>query len=255
MYNNSIYFAYISLGDSIKTNIDGIDISYEVIGSGYPMVLLHGWGANKTTFAKLSKNLSSRFKVYRMDLPGFGESNIGLPLNLNEVTDLVYHFVQKLEIKKPILLGHSYGGRIAIIYASKYPVEKLILVSAAGIKQDLSLKKRVSIKVYKILKKCKIKVKMGSKDYLDSDNVKRKMLVQAVNQDLSKEMKEIQGVETLLIYGEKDTTTPISMAKKIEKNIKNSALVTIEDSGHFPYLEQPTIFQLILDSFLAGNCE
>lgn len=243
----------LCLGDSIKTNIDGIDISYEKNGTGYPILLLHGWGANKNTFSRLSSNLSDRFTVYSLDLPGFGESEIGLPLSLYEVADILYHFCVKLEIERPILLGHSYGGRIAIIYASKYPIKKLVLVSAAGIKQDLTLKKKVSVRIYKLLKKCKIKVNMGSKDYIDSDNVKRKMLVNAVNCDLSADMKSIHDVETLLIYGNEDTTTPLSIARAIEKNIEGSALVTIENSGHFPYLEQPTVFQLILDSFLAGS--
>lgn len=216
------------------------------------MLLLHGWGANKNTFAKLAENLSDRFLVYRLDLPGFGESEIGLPLNLFEVTDILYHFCQKMNIEAPILLGHSYGGRLAIIYAAKYPVSKLVLVSAAGIKQNLTLKKRVSVKLYKLLKKCNIKVKIGSKDYVDSDNVKRKMLVDAVNCDLREYMRQIR-TETLLIYGADDTTTPLSLAKVIENNIQGSALVTIENCGHFPYLEQPTVFQLILDSFLVGN--
>ncbi len=232
--------------------MDGIELSYSKTGEGYPIVLLHGWGANKNTFLKLSKNLEDRFTIYSIDLPGFGESEIGLPLNLYEVTDIIYHFCQKLKIEKPILLGHSYGGRIAIIYASKYPVYKLILVSSAGIRQPLSIKKKLKVRIFKIFKKLNIKVKMGSKDYIDSDNVKRKMLVDAVNSDIKEEMKKID-VETLLIYGQKDETTPVSLGKNIEKNIKGSALVTLENCGHFPYLEQPTIFQLILDSFLVDD--
>ncbi len=220
---------------------------------GYPILLLHGWGANKNTFQRLAENLSDRFTVYSIDLPGFGESEIGLPLNLYEVADIIYHFCENLKIEKPIVLGHSYGGRISIIYASKYPVEKLILVSSAGIRQNLNWRKKAKVRVYKILKKCGIKVKMGSKDYLNSDNVKRRMLVDAVNCDLKKVMKKIENVETLLIYGKEDKTTPVELGKIIEKNITGSALVIMEHCGHFPYLEQPTVFQLILDSFLVGD--
>ncbi|MBE6137075.1 MAG: alpha/beta hydrolase [Erysipelotrichaceae bacterium] len=244
-------FAYAYLGDIIKAYIDGINISYNCVGEGLPIVLLHGWGANKNTFNALSNYLSDRFKVYSIDLPGFGETEIGLPFNVYEVSDIVKHFCDSLNIDNPILLGHSYGGRIAIIYASKYKVNRLVLVSAAGIREPLNLNKQIRIKLYKLLKKHHINFKMGSKDYVDADNVKRKMLVDAVNSDLTIEMNKIEA-DTLLIYGKNDKTTPIDLGKKIEANIKNSALVTIDDAEHFPYLDQPTIFKLILDSFLVG---
>ncbi|MGM9969726.1 MAG: alpha/beta fold hydrolase [Anaeroplasma sp.] len=232
--------------------IDMLDICYEAIGEGEPIILLHGWGASKETFKKLSKELSNQFRVYCIDLPGFGESEIGLPLNVYEVTELIYKFVVALKIDNPILLGHSYGGRIAIIYSSKYKVKKLILVSSAGIKNKLKLSKRIKIKVYKSLKKMGIKVKMGSKDYLNADNVKRAMLVNAVNTDLTEEMKKIS-IPTLLIYGNRDDTTPLLLAHKIEENINNSVLIIMEDCGHFLYLEKPTIFLMILNSFLLSN--
>ena len=97
-----------------------------------------------------------------------------------------------------------------------------------------------------------INIKMGSKDYIDADNVKRKMLVDAVNTDLTAEMNQIS-TECLLLYGGNDTTTPIELGRKIEKNIKNSRLIEIENAGHFPYLEQPSVFNLILSSFLIGG--
>lgn len=244
-------YSYL-VGDIIKTYIEGINISYDCVGEGVPIILLHGWGANKNTFRSLAEYLSDRFKVYSIDLPGFGDTEIGLPLNLFEVTDIIHQFCNEMNIDNPILLGHSYGGRIGIIYASKYKVRKLILVSSAGIKEHLNFKKRMKIKIYKLLKKHHINIKMGSKDYIDSDNVKRRMLIDAVNTDLIREMNKIDNVEVLLIYGENDKTTPLEIARKIEANIKNSALVTIENAEHFPYLEQPTIFKLILDSFLVG---
>lgn len=242
--------AYISVGDSIKTQVDQIVISYDVVGDGYPIILLHGWGANRLTFKRLSLNLSDRFKVYSIDLPGFGDTQIGLPYNVYEVADIIFKFCQNLNIEKPIILGHSYGGRIAMIYASKYECLKLVLVSAAGIRQRINWKKRFSIRVYKILKKCKINVKMGSRDYIDADNVKRRMLIDAIHTDLKPEMKRIN-VETLLIYGQNDKVTPLDLAKDIKANIKNSSLITIEECGHFPYLERPSVFQLVLDSFLV----
>lgn len=196
--------------------------------------------------------LSSNFKVYAIDLPGFGQSEVGVPFSVEEVADLIYSFTLKLAISKPILIGHSYGGRVAIVYASKYPVLKLVLVSAAGIRQKLKFSKKLKIKIYKMLKKCHLPVKMGSTDYQNADNVKRIMLVKAVNQDLCEFMVKID-TPTLLIYGVNDDVTPLKLAEQIKSKIKNSALIKIEDCGHFPYLERASYFSIVLMSFLLGD--
>lgn len=190
--------------------------------------------------------------MYAIDLPGFGESEVLMPLSVDEVSDVIYDFVCILGIDKPVILGHSYGGRVAISYASKYPISKLVLVSSAGIRQKLKIAKRMKIKLYKILKKCHLKVRMGSKDYLNADNIKKIMLVKAVNKDLQEEMKKINS-PTLLIYGKDDNVTPLDMGYKIKDNIKDSFLVELDNCGHFPYLERFSIFSLILNSFLVGD--
>ncbi|MBD5390809.1 alpha/beta hydrolase [bacterium] len=223
-----------------------------MIGSGKDLILLHGWGASLLTFSKLAKTLSSNFKVYSIDLPGFGESSIGVPLSVEEVAGIIHEFVIQLGINSPILCGHSYGGRVAIVYASRHAVSKLVLISSAGIKQKLKFSKWFKVRVYKILKKCHLPVKMGSSDYQNADNVKRIMLVKAVNTDLRKEMKMI-AAPTLLLYGTNDTVTPLSLGYQIKENIHNSELIELEECGHFPYLERPSIFSIILTSFLVED--
>lgn len=190
--------------------------------------------------------------MYLIDLPAFGKSSIGVPLGVEDIADIIHIFCLKLNIVNPILLGHSYGGRIAIMYASKYQVEKLILVSAAGIKQKLKFSKRFKVRIYKLLKKCHINIKMGSSDYQNADNVKRIMLVKAVNLDLRKCLEKIKA-PTLLIYGKADKVTPLQLGYEINKKIANSSLIEMEECGHFPYLERPSIFSLILMSFLVGE--
>ncbi len=236
----------------IDKEISNITIHYEVKGEGKPILLLHGWGASLRTFEKLSASLSEHFLVYSIDLPGFGQSDIGVPLSISEVAELMALFCQSLKIEKPIILGHSYGGRIAIMYASKYPLDKLVLVSSAGIKQKLKFSKKLKIRVYKMFKKLHLPVKMGSQDYQNADHVRRKMLVQAVNQDLREEMRQIK-VPTLLLYGTDDQVTPLSMGETIKNTIPNAYLIPIEECGHFPYLERPSYFNLVLMSFLVGD--
>lgn len=229
-----------------------MNINYAEKGNGKPLILLHGWGASLSTFNNVIEEFCEEFRVYAVDLPGFGESDVLLPLNVYEVCDVLREFVLKLNIINPIILGHSYGGRIAIIYASRYDVSRLVLVSAAGVKQKLRFNKRFKIRVYKALKKCHIPIRMGSKDYLNADNVKRIMLVNAVNTDLSSELRNIK-CPTLLIYGDKDEVTPVELGNKIKSLITGSYLIVMEECDHFPYLRRCNYFCLIVMSFLVGE--
>ena len=248
-------YSYIYIGGVIiYININDINIHYEVSGKGQNLLLLHGWGANLHTFDNLVKELSINFKVYVLDLPGFGDSLIGLPLSVEEVSDILNEFVLELNIIKPIIIGHSYGTRIAVIYASKYEVDKLILVSATGLKERLNNKKRFKVKVYKFFKRFNIKLNIGSKDYRDSDNVKKEMLVITVNQDLKEYMNRIN-IPTLLIYGKDDMITKVELGYRIRSEIKCSSMIVLDECGHFPYLDRPNYFLLVLNSFLLGDID
>ena len=236
----------------IFKEIDNINIYYNEYGNGKNIILLHGWGMSKDTFNDLAVNLSSNYHIIAIDLPGFGQTKIDKEMMLNEVARLLHKFILALNIDHPIILGHSYGGRIAMIYASLYQVDKLVLVSAAGLKEKLSIDKWLKVKIYKLFKKCNISLKMGSDDYKNCDDIKKKMLVEAVNNDLSIYLSDIKA-PTLLIYGRNDKVTSISLARRINELIVPSSLVIMEGSSHFPYLEEPTIFRLILNSFLVGD--
>ncbi len=111
----------------------------------------------------------------------------------------------------------------------------------------------MKIKGYKLLKKCHLPVKMGSEDYQNADNVKRVMLVKAVNTDLREYMKRIHS-STLLIYGVEDEVTPLELGYQIKGLIPGAVLIEMEECGHFPYLDRPSFFSLIVMSFLVeGN--
>lgn len=94
--------------------IKEIDINYEVEGNGKDLVLLHGWDSNLNIFDNLTNELVNEYKIWRIDLPGFGKSIINKPLSVIEVSDIVNEFIIKMNIFNPIILGHSYGGRMRI---------------------------------------------------------------------------------------------------------------------------------------------
>lgn len=235
----------------MQISIENIEIHYDMSGTGPPIILLHGWGANRFTFTRLAKHLEENFTVYTIDLPGFGDSVIDIPYSVNDVAYILHDFVVNLDIVSPIILGHSYGGRVAIAYASMYDVAKLILVDSAGIKKKLSLRKKLSVFTYKIVKRFRKNMKWGSSDYKQASTLMKKMLVMTVNTDLTSKMKLIN-TPTLLIYGRNDSITTLAEGYTIQKNIRNSSLVVMEDCEHFPYLERPSYFEIVLDAFILG---
>ena len=128
------------------TKISGLKIHYTVQGEGNPIVLMHGWGCNLTTLASVEKVAVETHKVYNVDFPGFGKSQEPTEVwGVEEYTQIIEQLVKDEQIENPILLGHSFGGRVGILYASRNEVDKLILVDAAGVKPRRSFKYYIKV--------------------------------------------------------------------------------------------------------------
>lgn len=250
--------------------IQNLNINCEITGAerGKELILLHGWGSNLQVFKPLAIELEKNFKVYNLDFPGFGESSPPESVwGVEEYTVFLESFVAKFKISNPIIVGHSFGGRVAIVYASRNSVNKLILIDSAGVKPKRSLKyyaKIYSFKLYKNLlpfivgqKKAEERIerrraKAGSSDYSSAVGVMRNILVKVVNEDLKHLMPKIDA-STLLIWGENDTATPVSDARIMERLIKDSGVVVLKDAGHFSFLDRAYDVNLIIDSFLNSD--
>lgn len=236
-------------------------VYFEKTGSGNPIILLHGWAASSTIFESITNILKTKYTIYVIDLPGFGKSEEpDKPYNLDDYVDLLYQFIIDLDIYNPILLGHSFGGRIAIKFASLYNVSKLILVDSAGLKQKNFIKTKTKILLYKLKKKYykitknvikynDLLINSGSTDYKEASVIMKKILVNVTNEYLDKHLKDIT-CDTLIIWGKKDDVTPYYNAVKLKKKIKNAGLVTLEGVGHFPFIESKKTFNKILKSYL-----
>lgn len=136
--------------------IDGKKIHYEVEGEGYPVVLLHGWLANLKTMQPIANGLKQKFKVYNVDIIGFGESDLpDSPMNTDEYGDFIKKFTDTLKIENPILIGHSNGGRAIINAVGRGIIspKKVVLIDSAGIKPKRSLKYYVKIYTFKARQK------------------------------------------------------------------------------------------------------
>ena len=225
-------------------NIKNIDVNYIQYGEGKKdCVLLHGWGQNIQMMDPIGKRLEKLATITIIDLPGHGESSEPTTaLTIYDYCEIVKELLDKLKIKKPILIGHSFGGRVSICYASKYPTEKLILLGAPCIRKNQKVSAKT--KVLKGLKKVPglnklegfAKKHIGSRDYRNASPVMREILVNTVNEDLSECAKKID-CPTLLIWGDADTEAPLEEAQELEKIMKDAGLIVYEGGTHYAYLE------------------
>ena len=138
-----------------------MNIHYEIVGSGNPIVFLHGWGANKDLMQPLVSLFSRQYQCVNLDLFGFGSTDeIKDYLNFDDYVEYFHLFLMEHQLENPILIAHSFGARLAILYANRYPVSALILTGAAGLKSKLTIKKRMKQYFHKHHFKMK-----GSYDY------------------------------------------------------------------------------------------
>lgn len=226
-------------------NIKNVNINYLDYGNekGKTIVLLHGWGQNVEMMNMIGKPFSDKFRIINIDFPGFGKSEEPkIVWDLNDYVDMLEKLLKKLKVKKPILIGHSFGGRVAIKYSANHDVEKVVLF---GSPFRPSGKKTFRTKVLKALKNVPVlkslegwaKTKLGSTDYRNASEIMRGVLVKTINEDLSEDAKKIKA-PVLMIFGEFDTAVPISEAKVLESLINNAGLVIYPGCTHYAYLER-----------------
>ena len=232
-------------------NIKDVNVNYIQYGEGRDVILLHGWGQNIEMMKPIGDNLCDKYRITIIDLPGFGESEEPKSIwNISDYSLMLEDLVNKLDIKKPIVMGHSFGGRVAIRYSSNHPIEKLVLFGAPCIRIHEELP--MYIKVLKAIKKMPgmdkigeyMKKYIGSRDYKAASPVMRQILVNVVNEDLSKYAREIEE-PTLLIWGENDTEAPVNDARELEKIMMDAGLIVLPGT-HYAYLENlPQVINIL----------
>lgn len=251
----------------MDTVINGIRINYLTAGQGEPILLLHGWGSSIVPYHQLIDFLSKKYFVIALDMPGFGGSEEPMvPFCVDDYVDFVLDFLKQFDIRNLSLVGHSFGGRVIIKMVNRnlpFDIDKIVLVDSAGIKPQISKKKNMKQRCFKIGKWFltqkipaklfpnaleKLRLKFGSADYAAASPLMRQCLVKVVNEDLTHLLHGIQA-PTLLVWGENDTATPLADARIMEARIPNAGLAVIKNAGHFSFVEQPYIFRSIMASF------
>jgi 2-hydroxy-6-oxonona-2,4-dienedioate hydrolase len=252
--------------------LNGININYRECGTGKPMLLVHGMGSS-LVWDKVIEPLSEKLRVIAVDLPGFGKSDKPkINYTIKYYVDFLSDFIKQKQLSEFYLAGLSLGGWITAEYVIKNPlaVEKLILISSAGLKTVASnIRYPVVFDIVKVIIKNIVFAIPGFLDkflkgsYYDKNMVTEEVYqkfsqyinspgakdaytsvlknVLTIDKEFEKNLSQI-AVPTLIIWGENDPTFPLQYAKKFNEKISNSNLKTIPESGHTVTIEKPKIF-------------
>ncbi len=235
-----------------------------------PLLILHGWGSNSERWQRVKDLLGEKgIEVLVLDLPGFGITfSPPKPWGRDDYLNWILQKVKEKKWQKFNLLGHSFGGGLAVKITTKFPekVERLILCAPAIIKRKsiktylfywlayfgkkiLSLPKLTFLQPYaqKLIYKL-----AGVKDYYVADGtMKETMKKIGKEEDLEMILEKIK-VPTLILWGKKDDVLPLKDAYRIKEKIKRSQLRILPGVRHSPHREAPEELSKILVSFLQS---
>jgi len=235
---------------------------------GCSLLILHGWGGSSGSWVEVSEHLAKRgLKVIVPDLPGFGKSiSPSIPWEVKDYSNFLFNFIEKIGIAEANLMGHSFGGRITIKFATLYPqkFKNLILCASAGIKHPLTLGQKIVLNLSLIgnflfskrpLKRFKDIARnifysfLRKKDYAKVKGVMKETFQKVVAEDLRAELSKIK-TRTLIIWGQNDKSVPLEDAYLMKEKIPQSTLEILPKVGHTPNLEEPEKLAEIIFNFI-----
>jgi pimeloyl-ACP methyl ester carboxylesterase len=248
----------------VKVIVQDIATNYEDEGQGPVLLLLHGWGNTLNYYDSLCSELKE-FRVVRLDLPGFGSSEIPRSAwNVEMYARFVAQFCEKLHLEPKAMIGHSFGGRIITKGVGQkilHP-EKIILIASAGVADRQTLRNALYAGIAKMGKvilaplptslyqraREKLYAQTGS-DYLTTGTMSETFLL-TIREDLSVDATAIT-IPVLLVWGLNDLVTPLQEGKRLNTLIRNSKLCVISNAGHFVHQEKPAEVAQLIKDFLV----
>lgn len=259
-----------------EISVAGIPLAWHKTGRGKPLVILHGWGSSSAVMQVISDGVKDLRTSYSPDFPGFGDSpEPPVAWSVSDYSKLTEEWMDSLLPGQPFdLLAHSFGARVAIKLLSRHEIasriDKVTFTGAAGMKPKRSaayyakkyfakslkapfklLPGSMEEKGLKRLRKTVLWKKLGSSDYQQLSGVMRETFVKTVTEFLETDLRNIDH-EVLLIWGKNDAATPFYQGERMNSLLKNSALVPVENAGHYAFLDQKARFNAILKAYLES---
>lgn len=232
------------------------------------IIILHGWNLSGERFSPLSSLLEKKgYRVFAPDFPGFGKAPPpDKPWHVQDYAKFLAGYIQKKGIKNPILIGHSFGGRVALKFVEANPsgAKKIVLTGTPGFSPIPSKKLMVFLVISKIggllfslpglrgkedeARKFLYKL-AGAKEFLRAEGVMRQTFKYIVADDLQSAMKSVR-IPCHMVWGEKDVIVPLSVPKRMGSLITHAAFTIIPDTDHGVPFRQPEVFFKAIHSFL-----
>lgn len=251
--------------------LNGLSVAYAVIGTGDPLLLLHGWGAHSGLVWALAEQMSQRgYCVHVLDLPAFGKSEA--PPHVWTVFDyanLIIDYLNVQGLERVFLFGHSFGGRLGLILGAEHSqrLYKMALADSAGLRPRVPFWVQMRTRLYKRIRdtlytvglsrwadtlRQRYNARYASSDFNATDGTLRQTFINVINQDLSDYAKRATP-PTLLFWGDKDEDTPLWMGQTLEKIMPDAGLIIHKGAGHYSYLERLDETVRVMDYFFKQS--
>ena len=211
-------------------------LSYEIINPRVEesVLILHGWGSNKEIMKQAFGKELKTYKHIYLDMPGFGASSNNMILTTKDYAKIVELFLETLKIEPSIVMGHSFGGKVATLLYIPY----LVLLSSAGVLTVKPWSIKIKIATFKFLKPlgfAKIRKLFIAPDAKNMSHEMYETFKNVVDEDFESEFSKSQS-RALCFWGIDDTATPLYTGEKIAGLIQNSKFYPLE-GDHFFFLK------------------
>jgi pimeloyl-ACP methyl ester carboxylesterase len=244
--------------------LDGQSARLLDVGTGEPVVVLHGWGGRIESMAPVISCLSTARRVVALDLPGFGESpGPATAWGTADYARFVRGVLGSAGIGAADFVGHSFGAKTSLYLAATEPeaVKRLVVAGSSGLRTPPSLKARLKRVVSRAGRaagrlgppgralRAALYRRIASEDYRNAGSL-RPTFVKVVNEDLAPLLSDV-AAPTLLVWGTADDAVPVAHARAMERAIPDAGLVLFEGAGHFAYLDEAERFCRVVRHFLG----
>jgi pimeloyl-ACP methyl ester carboxylesterase len=241
----------------------GQTMHYWDVGSGPVIVLVHGLGSKKENdWGRVVGPLSQKYHVIAPDQLGFGQSDKPMiDYSIQTYVDFLNEFLRELKIEKATLVGESLGGWISALYTLEaasdkqmIPVEKLVLVDAAGLQQDKPIPERKLLQVV-FYDSSWVTDELVKRDLAERIRANISYTVRSILSNPTLPSERLDGklggihVPTLVVWGKQDELLPIASGERYLKEIAGAKFVSFDKCGHVPPVEKTAEFVAAVEDF------
>lgn len=241
-------------------------VEYEYLFDHHPktILLLHGWGGNKDSFAKVKKIFKANYNILSVSLPPqnlytsnytITQNQSIIPIDMYDYKNIMLNILQLLNLNSVIIVCHSFGFRVALMLTtSNINIEKIIITGGAGIRLKPNFFKKIlnSFNSIWLKKHPEDFTKIASSEYVSLSSIDRQTFKNVVNKNLTNHIKNLT-CPAFLFWGTKDTATPLKFFKIIKKIKPDIKYKIIKNGTHFCYIDYSELFIDCCDKFIKGE--